>query len=157
MLALIEACASSFRMPSLSLLLDKGVRADLVARRITQISCVGARQVATRARLPLVGAACGKAGGVECIYLGGSCSSKADRHAIAGGRFTVARPDNDKSRLFTAEEHPTVTEWTEVLDAKSPQSRIVKRGRLLNVGGADKDVRENAVTGNNWSRNSSFS
>lgn len=120
------------------MLSDEGVRADLVARRITQVGRIGTRQVTTCARLALVGAACGKAGSMEGIHFGGSGGRKADRHAVAGGRFTIARTGDDESRLFATEKYPSVVERTEVLDAKSTQSGVVERDRLLKVGSADK-------------------
>ena len=101
--------------------------------------------MATRARLALVGAACGKAGGVEGIHFGGSGGRKADRHAVAGRRFTIARTGDDESRLFATEKYPSVVERTEVLDAKSTQSGVVERDRLLKVGSADKNVRKDAI------------
>ena len=104
--------------------------------------------MATRAGLALVGAACGKAGGVEGVHFGGSGGRKADRHAVAGRRFTIARTSDDESRLFATEKHPSVAERTEVLDAESTQSGVIERGRLLEVGGADEDVREDTVAGN---------
>lgn len=133
------------------MLSDEGVRADLVARRITQVGRIGTRQVTTCARLALVSAACGKAGGVEGIHFSGSGGRKADRHAIAGRRFTIARAGDDESRLFATEKYPSVVERTEVLDAKSTQSGVLERDRLLKVGSADKDVRKDAIARNDRS------
>src|SRR3546814_21187862 len=126
----MEGLAGPFRPPSASLLSGEGVRADLVARRITQVGRIGTRQVTTCARLALVGAACGKAGSMEGIHFGGSGGRKADRHAVAGRRLTIARTGDDDSRLFATEKYPSVVERHEVFDAKSTHNDLLERDPL---------------------------
>src|SRR3546814_3433186 len=60
-----------------------------------------------------------------CIHFGGCGGRKADRHAVAGGRFTIARTGDDESRLFATEKYPSVVERTEVLD-RSEERRVGK-------------------------------
>lgn len=111
----------------------------------------------TRARLPLVCAAGGKAYGIEGIHCGRSGGSEAYRHAIAGGRFAIAGAGDDESRLVTTVEHPAVAERAKVLDAEGTQGGIVKRARLPDVGGTEKDMREDGIAGNDGSGPRKFS
>lgn len=95
-----------------------------------------------RARFALVGATGRKPSGMEGIHFGGRGGGKADRYAIAGRRFTIARTGDDEGRLFAAVKHPAATEAAKVLDAKGAQGCIVKSNRLFDVDCAEKDVRE---------------
>ena len=83
----------------------------------------------TRARLPLVGTARGKASSVECIHLGGRCGGKANCHAIAGRRFAIARTSDDEGGLFTTVKHPTIAERAKVFDAERTQSGVIITGK----------------------------
>lgn len=70
-------------------------------------------------RLVFVGVVCGKVGGVEGIYFGGSGGCKVDCYVVVGRCFIIVWMGDDESWFFVIEKYLFVVERIEVFDVES--------------------------------------